>query len=57
MEKVQIKVTYDGIPSSGIDDKVGELMKNIGAKWYAQGFDREARKRDIVFDLELNIGE
>jgi len=53
MTKVRIKATYDGPPNFKIDEKIEKLMAEIGAKWYAQGFDMADSVRDITYDFEV----
>ena len=48
---VKIRVTYDGFDI--VRDKgIRGAMEYIGATFYAQGFDLEAKKRDVCFDME-----
>ena len=50
--KRKIKVVYYGELDTDLDHQITGAMKNIGCKWYAQGFDLVARERDICFDYE-----
>ena len=48
---MKIKVEYEGF-NKDLDIEICELIKSIGGKWYAQGFDHTSGMRDICFDLE-----
>lgn len=52
---MQIKVVYNH-PNREVepelDKKISEALKNIGCKWYAQGYSHVTSERDICFDYK-----
>ena len=55
---VRIEVTYntDTVEQDGIsfaDDRVLEKMDEIGAEFYASGYNIETGVRDLAFDLRI----
>jgi len=52
--KTKIEVTYKAEEiDTDIDDKIKKTMEDVGAKWYAQGYDLQKKVRDICFDLNI----
>ena len=49
--KKTLRVVYDGHPDHDMEKELRELLDRHGYKWYAQGYDFVAEKRDIAFDL------
>lgn len=50
--KRRVEVNYTGPPSEELDKQLTKILKAIGCKWYAQGYDLVHKVRDIAFDLE-----
>jgi len=50
--KKTIRVIYDGGLDEKLDKLIRKTMEDIGAEWYAQGYDLTFNERDICFDFE-----
>ena len=51
--RTRIKVTYRAPLDSEKDSVITNLMKSIGAEWYAQGTNILEKEREICFDLKV----
>ena len=51
--KIHIKCTYGG-HDEAVDNIIMERMKEIGAEWYAQGFNFDSQERDICFYFDIH---